>query len=231
MRVANPATDSLISAPSFRRQVLSRLPSEPSARILTSPNPQQTPAPSDFDLNPGLERDLARKEQPRPAAVLVPVVARDPLTVLFTLRTAHLASHAGQVSFPGGKIDDEDTNAIAAALREAFEEIALTPDFIEPLGFLDTYHTSTGFTVTPLVALVDPGYVATPNPNEVAEIFEVPLSFLMAPENISLNARMWMGRERYFYAFSYQAHYIWGATAGILNNMRDRLFSPESIRS
>lgn len=226
MHPAKQTTEPLIAATSFRQHVLPRLSPAPSARILTSPNPQPVPQPSDFDLNPGLERDVGRKEPPRPAAVLVPVVARDPLTVLFTLRTAHLASHAGQVSFPGGKIDEGDANAIATALREAFEEVALTPDLIEPLGFLDTYHTSTGFSVAPLVALINPEHAAIPNPDEVADIFEVPLAYLMAPENISLNARMWMGRERHFYAYTYETRYIWGATAGILNNMRARLFTP-----
>lgn len=225
MQPANRSPDPLTTASIFRRHAQPLLTAAPSHRILTSPSQLPTPRPSDFDLNPGLERELARKEPLRPAAVLVPVVAREPLTVLFTLRTAHLASHAGQVSFPGGKIDEVDKDAVATALREAHEEIALNPDLIEPLGFLDTYHTSTGYSVAPLVALIDPGYAATPNPNEVADIFEVPLAYLMAPQNISLNARMWLGRERHFYAFSYESHYIWGATAGIINNMRDRLFN------
>lgn len=226
MHPVNPSSDPLATATSFRQNALPRLTAAPSRRILTAPVPRPLPRPSDFDLNPGLELELARKAPPRPAAVLVPVIAREPLTVLFTLRTDHLASHAGQVSFPGGKIDEDDEDAVATALREANEEIALTSDLIEPLGFLDTYRTSTGFSVAPLVALIDPGHAAVPNPDEVADIFEVPLAFLMAPENISLNARMWLGRERHFYAFTYQSRYIWGATAGILNNMRDRLFSP-----
>lgn len=225
MQPADRSSNPLTTASRFRRHVRPRLAAAPSPRIITSPSQQPVPRPSDFDLNPGLERELARKEPARPAAVLVPVVAREPLTVLFTLRTAHLASHAGQVSFPGGKIDADDDDAIATALREAHEEVALTADLIEPLGFLDTYHTSTGYSVAPLVALIDPGHAAVPNPEEVADIFEVPLAYLMAPENISLNARMWLGRERHFYAFSYETHYIWGATAGILNNMRDRLFT------
>lgn len=225
MQSANRTIEPLITATGFRQHVLPRLSPAPSPRVLTAPAPMPVPRPSDFDLNPGLERELARKDPQRPAAVLVPVVAREPLTVLFTLRTAHLASHAGQVSFPGGKIDEDDKNAITTALREAQEEVALTPDLIEPLGFLDTYLTSTGYSVAPLVALVDPRHAAVPNPDEVADIFEVPLAFLMAPENISLNARIWLGRERHFYAFTYESRYIWGATAGILNNMRDRLFS------
>ncbi|HRY06144.1 MAG TPA: CoA pyrophosphatase [Hyphomicrobiaceae bacterium] len=225
MQPANQIIEPFIAATDFRRHVLPQLSPAPSSRILTAPVPQSVPQPSDFDLNPGLEREVARKDPPRPAAVLVPVIAREPLTVLFTLRTAHLASHAGQVSFPGGKIDDDDENAIATALREAHEEVALLPEQIEPLGFLDTYHTSTGYSVAPLVALVDPHHTAVPNPDEVADIFEVPLAFLMAPENIALNARMWQGRERHFYAFTFGPRYIWGATAGILNNMRTRLFT------
>lgn len=212
------------SAADFRRHVCVRLSPEPSTLVLQAPTARPTPRPSDFDLNPGLEQELARANPPRPAAVLIPVVARTPLTVLFTLRTPHLAAHAGQVSFPGGKIDATDANAVATALREAHEEVALTAQEIEPLGFLDTYRTSTGFSVAPLVALVAPDHAATPNPDEVADIFEVPLAYLMNPANIALNARMWLGRERQFYAFTYHTHYIWGATAGILNNMRNRLF-------
>lgn len=228
MQPTQTMTDPLLNAAGFRRHVARRLAAAPSPLILRAPAPAPTPRPSDFDLNPGLEREVERPDQPKPAAVLVPVIARDPLTVLFTLRTQHLPSHAGQVSFPGGKIDDVDESAIATALREAHEEVALTSDQIEPLGFLDTYRTSTGYSVAPLVALVSPDHTATPNPHEVADIFEVPLAFLMNPDNISLNARIWLGRERQFYAFTYETRYIWGATAGILNNMRDRLFAPSA---
>ena len=213
------------SAADFRRHVDSRLTLEPSKLVLTAPAAPPTPRPSDFDLNPGLDRELAINKPPRAAAVLVPVVARSPLTVLFTLRTDHLPTHAGQVSFPGGKIDAGDESARATALREANEEVALSAHEIEPLGFLDTYRTSTGYSVAPLVALVAPDHAANPNPDEVAEIFEVPLAFLMDPTNIALHSRMWMGRQRHFYAFTYETRYIWGATAGILNNMRNRLFT------
>jgi 8-oxo-dGTP pyrophosphatase MutT (NUDIX family) len=214
----------LLSPAGFRGHARQRLGPVPSTRILCAPTTAPTPHPSDFDLNPGLEHELTRNAPPKPAAVLVPVIAREPLSVLFTLRTAHLASHAGQVSFPGGKIDDTDESAIATALREAHEEVALTSDQIEPLGFLDTYRTSTGYSVAPLVALVSPDHAATPNPDEVDDIFEVPLAYLMDPGNIAINRRIWLGRERQFYEFTYETRYIWGATAGILNNMRNRLF-------
>ncbi len=225
MQTTSPTTDPLFSATGFRRHASRRLAPVPSTRVLRATATAPTPRPSDFDLNPGLENEIGRPDPLRPAAVLVPIVAREPLTVLFTLRTQHLASHAGQVSFPGGKIDDTDESAVATALREAQEEVALTSDEIEPLGFLDTYRTSTGYSVAPLVALISPDHMAMPNPHEVADIFEVPLAFLMNPDNISLNARIWLGRERQFYAFTYETRYIWGATAGILNNMRNRLFA------
>jgi len=224
MYAAPTKNDPLLSPAGFRWHVRQRLGPVPSTRILCAPTTAPTPQPSDFDLNPGLEHELTRNAPPKPAAVLVPVIAREPLSVLFTLRTAHLASHAGQVSFPGGKIDDTDESAIATALREAHEEVALNSDQIEPLGFLDTYRTSTGYSVAPLVALVSPDHAATPNPDEVDDIFEVPLAYLMDPGNIALNGRIWLGRERQFYEFTYETRYIWGATAGILNNMRNRLF-------
>lgn len=214
----------LRSADLFRAHVSSRLATEPSAVVRRAPG-LVAAGPSDFDLNPGLERELAPRSPPKDAAVLIPVVARTPLTVLFTLRTEHLTAHAGQVSFPGGKIDAIDPDAIATALREAEEEIALSPALVEPLGFLDTYHTSTGYMVAPLVALVSPQHGAHPNPEEVADIFEVPLEFLMDKRNINLSSRMWLGRERQFYAYTYENRYIWGATAGMLNNMFERLFS------
>ena len=175
------------SADLFRAHVSSRLATEPSAVVRRAPG-LVAAGPSDFDLNPGLERELAPRSPPKDAAVLIPVVARTPLTVLFTLRTEHLSAHAGQVSFPGGKIDAIDPDAIATALREAEEEIALSPALVEPLGFLDTYHTSTGYMVAPLVALVSPQHGAHPNPEEVADIFEVPLEFLMDKRNINRTA-------------------------------------------
>lgn len=209
-------------AGAFRRLARRRLADAPALAIADIDGRPQL-APSDFDLNP----DFIVHAPPalaRPAAVLVPVVARDPLTVLFTLRTPHLKAHAGQVSFPGGKVENSDTGPADTALREAEEEIGLERGLVEPLGFLDTYRTGTGYAVMPLVALVDPGYRARPDPNEVADVFEVPLGFLMEPANARLETRFWRGADRRYYALTYDARDIWGATAGMLRNMRERLF-------
>lgn len=189
---------------------------------------------SDFDLNPGLAAELATTRTdataPAPAlkraAVLVPVVRRDPLTVLLTTRTAGLSSHAGQIAFPGGKIDPSDRDAVAAALREAEEEIGLAVSHIEPLGYLDPYRTGTGFIIHPVVALIEPGFNLKPNPHEVSDVFEVPLAFLMDVANHQRHARIWNGRERHFYAMPYGQRFIWGATAGMIRNMHERLYRP-----
>ncbi len=161
----------------------------------------------------------------RPAAVLAPIVARPTgLTMLLTLRSSNLRAHSGQVAFPGGKIDEGETPA-ATALREAHEEIGLEARFVEPLGWLHPYLTGTGYRVAPLVALVDPGFTLTINPHEVAEAFETPLAFLMDAANHRLEERVWQGVTRKFYAMPYEGRYIWGATAGIVRNLYERLFS------
>jgi 8-oxo-dGTP pyrophosphatase MutT (NUDIX family) len=161
--------------------------------------------------------------EPSPAAVLVPIIAREELTVLLTQRTEHLAKHAGQISFPGGKIDADDDGPVAAALREAEEEIGLSARFIEPLGFLDSYRTGTGYRIVPVVALVQPQFTLALNVEEVSDAFEVPLAFLMDEVNHQRHAREWRGRQRQFYAIPYLNRYIWGATAGIIKNMHERL--------
>lgn len=195
------------------------------AATLTAPDGLAS-TPSDYDLNPEAAPPPGSFPAPRPAAVLVPVLLRDPLVMLLTVRTSHLPAHAGQIAFPGGKIDAEDTDAVAAALREAEEEVGLPPAHIEPLGCLDPYRTGTGFCITPVVALVRPGFELRLNQHEVADVFEVPLSFLMNPGNVAIEKRQIAGRERSFYAIPFGERYIWGATAGILNNMRQKLFDP-----
>jgi 8-oxo-dGTP pyrophosphatase MutT (NUDIX family) len=177
-----------------------------------------------------LRRDLASNvagaiETMRPAAVLAPIVARpDGLTVLLTLRAANLRSHSGQIAFPGGKIDPGEAPA-AAALREAEEEIGLSPRCIEPLGWLDPLLTGTGYRIMPLVALIDPSFTLAINASEVEDVFEAPLSFLMDEANHQRHQREWRGRLRHYYAMPYQERYIWGATAGILRNLYERLYS------
>lgn len=182
-----------------------------------------TPSRGDFDLNPDL-----RPEKPRalaPAAVLMPIVQRDEPTILFTRRTEHLARHAGQVSFPGGRAQDDDRTLVDTALRETHEEIGVASDFVSVAGFLDPYETGTGYAILPVVGLLRKGFAIVPEANEVAEIFEVPLTFLLDPANRQKRAGEWQGRRREFYAFEYGGHYIWGATAAILVNFRDR-FAP-----
>jgi 8-oxo-dGTP pyrophosphatase MutT (NUDIX family) len=144
--------------------------------------------------------------------------------VLLTQRAHDMPSHPGQISFPGGKVEPGDATPIDTALREAHEEIGLEASRIEPLGYLDSYRTGTGFQINPVVALVTPGFDAVLDPREVSEVFEVPLAFLMDPANHQKASREWRGRERSFYAMPYQGHYIWGATAGMLKNMHQRLF-------
>jgi 8-oxo-dGTP pyrophosphatase MutT (NUDIX family) len=176
----------------------------------------------DDELNPDAGRFPANL---RPAAVLIPIVAQTPLSVILTERTGHLSSHAGQIAFPGGKIEAADASPLDAAVREAREEIALDRAFIEPLGYLPTYRTGTGFVITPAVALVHPGFKLVADPAEVADIFEVPFQFLMDEANHKIDCRSWRGNERRFYAMPYGEHYIWGATAGIIRALYRRLFS------
>lgn len=176
---------------------------------------------SDFDLNPGARPAGVTR---RPAAVLCPIIERpEGLSVLLTRRADHLKRHAGQIAFPGGKIDAADPSPMAAALREAEEEIGLMRDAVDVVGAIDPYQTGTGFSVTPFVGFVRPSFKPIPEEAEVAEVFEAPLGFLMNPENHRRDAYTRDGARREFWAMPYGERYIWGATAGMLKNLSDRL--------
>lgn len=180
---------------------------------------------ADVLMNPDLADILARTKL-RDAAVLIPVIDdADDARIILTQRTSNLRKHSGQIAFPGGAVDPEDTSAEAAALREAEEEIGLAPEFVDVIARLPDYSTMTGFKITPVIASVRPGFVITPNPDEVEGVFEVPLAFLMNEENHRRESRVWEGRERFYYSMPYGEHYIWGVTAGILRTLYERLYA------
>lgn len=178
----------------------------------------------DHALQPSLD-GLAPKSPPRHAAVLVPIIARPEPGVLLTQRSTRLSNHAGQIAFPGGRVDPEDADERAAALREAKEEVGLDAGLVRHLGYLDGYLSGTGFWIVPVVGLVDPAYALTLNPAEVDEAFEVPLDFLMTPANHQRQSRDWQGTLRHFYAMPYEGRFIWGATAGMLRNLYERVYA------
>jgi 8-oxo-dGTP pyrophosphatase MutT (NUDIX family) len=179
--------------------------------------------------DPGNDRmlQIIAQERPiRPAAVLIPIVNHPQPTVLLTQRAAHLNDHAGQISFPGGKIDATDASPLDAALREAEEEIGLGREFIDPIGYLDLYATGFGFRILPTLARVRPGFKLRINETEVDDAFEVPLAFLMDPANHQLHSKEFRGMERSYYAMPFAERYIWGATAGILRVLYERIYLP-----
>lgn len=179
----------------------------------------------DHILNPTMDYNI--EDRPlREAAVLIPIIERGAgASVLLTKRTDHLPSHPGQIAFPGGKVDEVDTDAVSTALREAEEEIGLDRRYVEPVGQLHPYLTGSGFRIVPVLGLVRGGFSLTPEPGEVADIFEVPLQFLMSSANHQQRSREWDGRRRYFYAIPYEDRYIWGVTAGIVRSLYDTLYS------
>jgi len=182
-------------------------------------------ASSDYDLNPGMRR--AAGVPLRPASVLLPLVERGGgLSLILTRRAALLKHHPGQVAFPGGKQEPGDPSPLAAALREAEEEIGLAGGIVEPLGALDAHETVTDFLVTPFVGVVPKGFRPRPDPAEVEEVFEVPLAFVLDPANLQVHGRKWQGVTRRYYAIPYGPHYIWGATARMLKNFADRMRDP-----
>lgn len=180
----------------------------------------------DHRLNPDLAGDLERIAK-RDAAVLVPVIDDESsdARLILTLRARKLRKHSGQVAFPGGAIDPQDASIEAAAKREAQEEIALDPRLVEPVGRLPLYLTMSGFRITPVLALVKPGFRLVPNPEEVDEVFQVPLSFLMTPDNHRRESRVWEGRQRHYYTMPFGDRFIWGVTAGILRTLYERLYA------
>jgi 8-oxo-dGTP pyrophosphatase MutT (NUDIX family) len=192
------------------------------------------PAPEAFDpdfMPPHGDHRLADMLAPvdgrlhRPAAVLIPVIARpDGATVLLTRRAEHLKDHAGQIAFPGGKMDASDAAPLDTALREAEEEIGLARRFVEPIGYLDPYLSSTGFRIMPVVAMIDPAHHLRIDPSEVESAFEVPLGFLMDPARHETHEREWRGMMRRYYAMPYGDYYIWGVTAGILRNLYEKVY-------
>ena len=179
---------------------------------------------SDFDLNPQGRSLVPPNRRLRPAAVLCALAPREgAFQVILTLRSSQLKTHAGQVAFPGGKIDPTDPSPMAAALREAEEEIGLTSDQVEILGPIDRYETGTGFTITPFIGICSPAFRPIAEEGEVAEVFETPLDFLMDARNRERRSVEFQGAMRHYYAYDWQDKLIWGATAGMLKALNDRI--------
>ncbi|MEE2566158.1 NUDIX hydrolase [Hyphobacterium marinum] len=180
-----------------------------------------TPVRGDGDLN-GLPSPTGRIL--KPAAVLAPLILHDgPPRFVLTLRADHLPTHAGQISFPGGRVEAGESLA-EAALRETEEEIGVARDHVDLIGRFDAYETVTGYAINPFVGILKPGFTLTPEPGEVADVFETPFEFLMDAANHQRHSREFQGRMRHFYAMPWQDRYIWGATAGMLKSLHGRLY-------
>ncbi len=186
------------------------------AEIVTALDPARTIEIED-------ERYLEIERDYREAAVLIPITDRADPGVILTQRPEWLRSHAGQVAFPGGKIDAGDTDAIAAALREAEEELAMPPEHVTVLGETDIYHTGSGYRIAPVVGIIPPDLPLIANPDEVSDWFEVPLAFLLDPANLERRQGIWQGQNRQYYDMNWQGRRIWGVTAGIIANLARRI--------
>ena len=185
---------------------------------------------SNEDANPETKPTNILKTKPDnrneliPAAVLVLIIIRnDGLQVLLTKRNENLKHHAGQISFPGGRVDDSDRNVQHTALRETEEEVGLKPALIKIIGELDQYIVGTGYLVSPIIGVIEPPFELVKQEDEVAEIFEAPLDFLISPENFKHYSRNFNGKTHYHFAITWENHFIWGATAGMLRNLSHRL--------
>jgi 8-oxo-dGTP pyrophosphatase MutT (NUDIX family) len=215
-----PAERPALSTADIIARARERLSLELAAEAL---DPGVAPKHGDHVLNQASMQAHSVATNARLAAVLVPLVARESeATVLMTTRSSELRQHSGQIAFPGGKVDDGETPC-EAALREAQEEIGLDPRHVEPIGYLDPYLTGTGFRILPVVALVMPPFELLVNASEVHDTFEVPLVFLMQPDNHQRHSREWRGMTRFFYAMPWNERYIWGATAGIVRSLYEKL--------
>jgi 8-oxo-dGTP pyrophosphatase MutT (NUDIX family) len=217
-----PASTRLVcsSVAELRALCATRLERAPSARVFDN---RLEPPRSDYDLNLA---SLSGKTPvtPRPSAVLVPIVARpEGLSVILIQRPESMPAHAGQISFPGGKVDAADPSPVETALREAEEEIGLARARVEVLGFLDCYQVGSGFRIVPVVGLVTPPFTLDVNAREVVDAFEVPLAFLMDSGNHRKSSREARGETQWFYAMPYEGRYIWGATANMIRNLFERL--------
>ncbi len=200
------------SADEFRARASNVSPNEPGADL------------GDHRLNPDL-RDMIVRDDLRSAAVLIPVVDRaDGATMILTQRTANLRTHSGQIAFPGGTIDESDGTPENAALRETWEEIGLAQQNISVVGRMPDYLTGSGFRIAPVLGVVRPDFELQVNPDEVEDAFEVPLSFLMNPDNHKRESRVWQGKERFYFTMPYGERFIWGVTAGIIHTLYERFY-------
>jgi 8-oxo-dGTP pyrophosphatase MutT (NUDIX family) len=205
-----------------RESILDRLADfEPGAEPRSNIDAENAPPPG-AERNPWITGDGTLK----PAAVLVPLVARENgMTVLLTRRTSHLNNHAGQISFPGGRVDDNDRDAEHTALRETEEEIGLDSRQIDIVGRLEDYIVGTGYLVSPIVGMIEPPFDLDPHDHEVAEVFEAPLDYVLDPDNFERHSRQYEGSERFYFAVTWGDYYIWGATAGMLRNLSSIIWS------
>jgi len=198
-------------------------------RVLLPQSPPDAIGRDDFAAYPQMRPP--GQDTPVPASVLIPIIARPEPTILFTRRTAHLARHSGQISFPGGRREPMDLSAVETALRETMEETGIASSFVSIAGFLPRYLTGTGFDIQPVVGVVTPGFGLAPDPQEVAGIFEVALAFFLDPANAKSDSREMAGQTRRFHIFEPDGHYICGITAALLFDLAARLQGPHAIQT